>query len=211
MSTNDFTHILNWRLLAGSHEFPGPDGGTCINEAAIVAAGFQYREVSNADDCPPCFSRSLAAYLIGLNDGMSDDLRPRLMPFVMRLSGSAGTAADEQARAEYIVVQTVRRILPLALERCGLFDHVERCRQVTTLQVAAEAAEAAARVAWVAWSAAEAAARVAAEAAEAAAGVWPVAIEIAEGAFAIGPQADPLDINLIRQRMDAARKVGERA
>ena len=31
-----FEHILNWKLLRGSHEFPGKDGGTCINEAAIV-------------------------------------------------------------------------------------------------------------------------------------------------------------------------------
>ena len=38
---NDFNSILNWRLLSGSHDFPGPEGGTCINEAAIVAA-FQY-------------------------------------------------------------------------------------------------------------------------------------------------------------------------
>ena len=36
-----FEHILNWKLLRGSHEFPGKDGGTCINEAAIVAAGFR--------------------------------------------------------------------------------------------------------------------------------------------------------------------------
>jgi hypothetical protein len=35
-----FETILNWKLLDGSHDFPGPDGGTCINEAAIVAAGF---------------------------------------------------------------------------------------------------------------------------------------------------------------------------
>ena len=33
-----FDHILNWRLLRGSHEFPGKDGGTCINEAAVIAA-----------------------------------------------------------------------------------------------------------------------------------------------------------------------------
>jgi hypothetical protein len=31
-----FDHILNWRLKQGSHTFPGQDGGTCINEAAIV-------------------------------------------------------------------------------------------------------------------------------------------------------------------------------
>jgi hypothetical protein len=35
-----FDKILNWKLQRGSHTFPGPDGGTCINEAAIVAAGF---------------------------------------------------------------------------------------------------------------------------------------------------------------------------
>ncbi len=34
-----FDHILNWTLKVGSHPFPGKDGGTCINEAAIVAAG----------------------------------------------------------------------------------------------------------------------------------------------------------------------------
>ena len=32
-----FDHILNWKLKAGSHQFPGPDGGTCINEAALIA------------------------------------------------------------------------------------------------------------------------------------------------------------------------------
>lgn len=40
----------NWKLLSGSHTFPGPEGGTCINEAAIVAAGFPYREVNSASE-----------------------------------------------------------------------------------------------------------------------------------------------------------------
>ena len=30
-----FDHILNWKLKEGSHPFPGKDGGTCINEAAM--------------------------------------------------------------------------------------------------------------------------------------------------------------------------------
>jgi hypothetical protein len=47
----DFEAILNWRLLAGSHPFPGPDGGTCINEAAIVAAGLPYRTIRSSADC----------------------------------------------------------------------------------------------------------------------------------------------------------------
>lgn len=40
-----FDHILNWKLIQGSHPFPGKDGATCINEAAIVAAGFPYQAV----------------------------------------------------------------------------------------------------------------------------------------------------------------------
>ena len=50
----DFGRLLNWRILRGSHEFPGPDGGTCVNEAAIVAAGYPYTRCG-IDDCPASF------------------------------------------------------------------------------------------------------------------------------------------------------------
>ena len=52
----DFDHILSWKLKEGSHPFPGKDGGTCINEAAIVAAGFPYQPVRQVEDMPDCFS-----------------------------------------------------------------------------------------------------------------------------------------------------------
>ena len=56
-----FDHILNWKLKEGSHQFPGKDGGTCINEAAIVAAGFEYRPVRKVEEMPDCFSPDLQA------------------------------------------------------------------------------------------------------------------------------------------------------
>src|SRR3954464_8914509 len=96
----NFDHILNWKLNAGSHEFPGPNGGTCINEAAIVAAGFPYRAVKNVEDMPPCFSRVIAQYALVLNDRMPDDERQQLVPYVMRLAGTADTPAVEMRRAE---------------------------------------------------------------------------------------------------------------
>lgn len=74
-AATDFSALLNWKLLKGSHEFPGPEGGTCINEAAIIAAGFAYKAVGSAHDCPPCFSRPIAAFAIGLNDRMPDRFR----------------------------------------------------------------------------------------------------------------------------------------
>jgi len=36
---------------------PGKDGGTCINEAAIVAAGFEYQPVRRVEDMPDAYGR----------------------------------------------------------------------------------------------------------------------------------------------------------
>src|SRR5919199_770458 len=96
-----FDHILNWKLKAGSHQFPGPDGGTCINEAALVAAGFEYRPISHADDMPSCFSRPICRFAMRLNDNAGDAERQRLLPFVTRLA-CADTSKVEREREVYI-------------------------------------------------------------------------------------------------------------
>lgn len=115
-----YDHIFNWKLLKGSHEFPGPNGGTCINEAAIVAAGFEYREISCAEDCPPCFSLPISAMAIVLNDLMPDDMRQELLlPFVTKLSGTADTPAIERQRAEFICLEHCRRVLPTMIRYYG--------------------------------------------------------------------------------------------
>jgi len=136
-----FDHILNWRLLNGSHPFPSLDGGTCINEAAVVVAGFPYRKIDNANDCPPCFSRVIATYAIKLNDAMPDDLRQDLLlPFVTRLAGSADLDVVERARADLIVVRTVNWILPIVLRRYHNDCLAAHCERVTTRQEASEVA-----------------------------------------------------------------------
>src|SRR5258708_11381414 len=115
----DFDKILNWKLLRGSHVFPGPDGGTCVNEAAVVVAGHPYRAVRSIEDCPASFSRPAAAYALFLNDLIENDaLRARaLMPFVTRLEGSADKSETEKARTELIVLRTPTPLLapPLLL------------------------------------------------------------------------------------------------
>ena len=100
----DFGRLLNWRILRGSHEFPGPDGGTCVNEAAIVAAGYPYTPVRRIDDCPASFSRPLALYAMCLNEIVLDDtLRQELLlPFVARLAGAADTPEVELQRVALI-------------------------------------------------------------------------------------------------------------
>ena len=96
-----FDHLLNWTLKRGSHLFPGPDGGTCINEAALVAAGFEYKPVRLVESMPKCFSRPICHLAMVLNDQASDANRQRLLPFVTRLA-CADTPEIERERAEYI-------------------------------------------------------------------------------------------------------------
>lgn len=229
-----FAPILNWRLLKGSHAFPGPDGGTCINEAAIVAAGLPYRTIRGTEDCPPCFSRPLAAYALGLNDAMPEAERQGMMVFVLRLSGSADRPEIEAARTRFLALESVRRILPPLLDRAGLPALAARCEIATDAEAAlgmARAAEAqggalshaaAGRQAWVVGAHASAVARTAtaairaftdprcaAEVAEGAApfadGIWSSAMGILDDALGIGRQAPAIDPASARDRLDAAR------
>jgi hypothetical protein len=229
-----FDHILNWRLLSGSHPFPGPDGGTCINEAALVAAGLPYRAIRSSDECPPCFSRPLAAYALGLNDAMPDGERHRLMAFVLRLSGSADTPAVEAERTAFLALESIRSLLPPLLERAGFADLATRCADAADLDEALAAARSAAwaggaraqaasgQRAWVSGALAAAVSRTAsaairaaedprcaAEIAEGVApfapGTWARAAVILDGALRIGRQAPDIDLFAARDRLDAAR------
>jgi hypothetical protein len=106
---DNFDHILNWKLKRGSHPFPGKDGGTCINEAAIVAAGFPYESVRAVETMPACFSRPICRLAMLLNDEADDAQRQLLLPFVTRLA-CADTAKVEWEREVYIAQHLRYRI-----------------------------------------------------------------------------------------------------
>ena len=139
-----FDHVLNWKLKQGSHPFPGKEGGTCINEAALVAAGFEYRPVRRVEDMPDCFSRPICRFAMRLNDEASDADRQRLLPFVTRLA-CADIPEVERQRALYIASRANHRVA---------FEH---------------------------------------------------ALDVLEGALAIGRQADPFASDQVKTRMDAVR------
>ena len=101
VAMDGFDHLLDWKLKVGSHAFPGKDGGTCINEAALVAAGFEYRSISAVEEMPDCFSRPICRLAMHLNDDGSHRQRQRLLPYVTRLA-CADTPEVERARAAYI-------------------------------------------------------------------------------------------------------------
>jgi hypothetical protein len=186
----DFSKIINWSLKKGSHPFPGPDGGTCINEAAIIAAGFEYKSVGSAKDCPPCFSRVIAQYAIYLNDKMPDAFRNELlMPFVTRLSGTADTKEIEKKRMEFIVLETVRQINAyLCRKVMKREDFAGRCEAIKTLSEVRPLMQKI-KKAYAAAAAADAAAFVADGAAYAAAAADAAAF-VADGAAYAAAAAD---------------------
>jgi hypothetical protein len=106
-TVEEFNHLLNWKLKAGSHPFPGKDGGTCINEAALIAAGFEYKPIRWVEEMPGAFSRPICRFAMLLNDSACEKDRQRLLPFVTRLA-CADTPEIERERATYIR-QNLRR------------------------------------------------------------------------------------------------------
>ena len=129
----ELKRMLEWKLLRGSHEFPGPRGATCVNEAAIVAAGYSYRPVYCVKDMPASFSRPIAMLALCLNDTLEDASRQELLlPFVTRLGGTADAPGIEMKRAELVLRRAVAEILAPALARAG-HEEVARphgCREL---------------------------------------------------------------------------------
>jgi hypothetical protein len=99
--------LLAWRLEEGSHAFPGPQGGTCINEAALVAGGFAYRAIESVEQMPDCFSRPICRFAMRLNDEAGDEERQRLLPFVARLA-CADRPEIERQRKRFIAARDRR-------------------------------------------------------------------------------------------------------
>src|SRR5258708_31294361 len=121
--------MLECKVLRGSHELPGADGGNCVNEAAVVAAGYPYRAIYRAKDLPASFSRPIAMFALCLNDTLGDELRQELlMPFVTRLAGSADASKIEMMRAELTLQRTVAENLAPVRRRSGYPELAHRWR-----------------------------------------------------------------------------------
>jgi hypothetical protein len=83
-----------------------------IVEAAVGAAGYPYRKITSAYDCPPSFSRTLANFAIGLEQFAPEDVKQKyLAPLAVRLDNTADRDEIEGARSRFIAIETFRRIV----------------------------------------------------------------------------------------------------
>jgi hypothetical protein len=150
------------------------DAEMCVMEAVAYVAGEPW------SDRPACASKVIGAFLRSWNDTLNDDDRNRLLkPYVTRLVGTVGTAAQEDRRAWMCLDWLVRTYTPAWLRAAKLdtqaavlagLPEFEAGMDVPSIRPAARAAAAAwdaAREAAgeAAWAAAGAAAGAAARAA----------------------------------------------
>lgn len=222
MATTKTKTWIDWQLKPGSHEFPGPDGGTCINEAALVVAGFAYREVTSIKDLPESFCPVISQYALTLNDSMPEGaLLNRLRPFAARLSGSSDGRRVAEHRAAELALRAARDFAPLALQAADP-DAAARLRATQSAERALaelaklvqrdwpdnvrEAVGAAHRAVLRTLEGKDAiyTAELSAVSAVRAAAVddraWDRAIETLGDLLSIGKQADPIEVDLIEER-----------
>lgn len=213
---------LDWKLKHGSHEFPGPDGGTCVNEAALVVAGFAYHEVTSILDLPESFCPVISQYALSLNDAMPEgEVLDRLRPFAARLSGSSDGRRIADERGTFLAMQATRVFAPLALQTVDRAA-AERLRAVATPEDATVELSALVKVDWPAnvreavgaahralgrtlhirdaIYTAELSAVCAIRAAAVDELAWDKAIETLDALLLIGKQADPIEVALISER-----------
>ncbi len=226
MTITQLESWLDWQLKHGSHEFPGADGGTCINEAAVVVAGFSYREVLGITDLPESFCPVISQFALTLNDAMPEgEELNRLRPFAARLSGSSDTRAVIYERSHLLAMAAARDFAPLAIEQHAP-EAAARLRSAESPDAALAELETLAEQIWPdnvreaigaalralsralgrkqAIYTAELAAISAARAAAVNDRAWQAAIDALDGVLAIGRQANPVEVAVIKERASAA-------
>ncbi len=153
------------RLESGAHR--APDQGMCLLEAVSYVAGEPF------SDRPACVSPVLAAFGRSWNDGLDDEERQMLRPYVLRLVDTLASKKVEERRAWMATDWLVRFCTPQFLRLTpSLVIHAEQLEALPELTSSSAAAKAQPKIsaAWAAagaaaWASAGAAARAAARAA----------------------------------------------
>ena len=142
-------------LKSGSHT---PDSEFCVMEAVAYMAHEPW------SDHPECASKVITSFCQAWNDGMNDEDRQMLKPFIPRIVGTKASAAIENKRSWMALDWYCRVSTPVWLRAAGLVkeaEAIEATKPITSAasakkaQAALDAARKAGDAAWdAAWDAA---------------------------------------------------------
>ena len=119
-------------LDRGGHEWIGneelpTDQEMCVMEAVSWVAGEPW------SDHPSCVSPVIAQFLRSWNDGLDDEGRQRLKPYIERVIDTKGTPEQEQIRGLMAADWMVHHHLPAWLELANLGDIAAKVRSLPAL------------------------------------------------------------------------------
>ncbi len=151
------------------HKGAGKNG---IEDACIMQmTDWVYRNANHWTDKPTCVSPIITAFMIGWNDGMNDEDRQKLKPYIAKTIGTRTNPADERTRSYMTLDWYCRISAPTWLRLIGKEAEakaIECCEPIVdakSAKAATEALRSGAEVARAARDAAGAAAGAAAWAA----------------------------------------------
>lgn len=120
VDSDRLAEIEAMRLGKGAHDSFA--GGAGVMECVAYIAG------EPISDHPQCASPVLGALLRAWNDGLDNEARQRLKPYVVRLVGTAGNEHDESRRREVLWEWVLGTLVPKWLETAGMHAEAERVR-----------------------------------------------------------------------------------
>ena len=179
----DFSSIQEVKLGHGAHKSAAE--GMCFMEMVAWFAGEAH------SDKPACACTVLGRYGMALNDRMPNDLRDELLkPLVPMIAGTSGSLDDRIARARFLAMWSINKVLSALMRRRGQEALAIACEIATDIPEARAAAQDVRK--WAAAYAADAAADAAYAAAYAAdaAAYAAYAADAAADAYAADAAAD---------------------
>ena len=163
--------LAQLHLESGPH---APDSTFCVMEAVAFVAGEPW------SDSPECASPVLSRLFQGFNDGMGDDDRQLLKPYIRRLLDTRASLEVEVTRAYAAADWAIRVSTPRALRLAGLEAEASDLEALPAIQDEATADTARWAAVTASWAAASASS--AAETARSAAATASWAAETASSA-----------------------------
>lgn len=112
-------------------------GQMCVEAAVCYALNQKH------GDNPTCVHPIIREVKITLNDSSWSSKKVRaegMRRLAVLQLGTKDISFDQYEFVKKLALMTVKTILPMILFSCGLVDHAEKCKAVTTLQEAEDAA-----------------------------------------------------------------------